>query len=494
MEDEIADWLWDLSNREEMVLKRPKQFWLRELVDSSLDSDRIDYLFRDTYYLHVHKELFWMKERLNRMLRSIRIAPSKINVLSPTMTEQATSVHRVHWDLNFKAEIERALALRSELYKDVYECPAKRSFDEMLTHALVWILRTEVCKGSRNVDAGDDVSQPKAQPESKGPKTFSDTGLSKEATEVRQMLRSLTRVTDDELFHLLYEVGTAPEHALPLALVHDVASGRPFESVWRLAIPLASLQDAKKRALDLAAEWSGCERSYRAAMEGARSPVRHKDAAKELVTNVHKSIRINDMKELCALAYWMEWEFGQSFTGRENTEKLLWQRIIDGNGNPQVKGLVGSIIDELHRKLCWPRASDNEMESVLDALHRYPLLFVSVPWVSPPGGRQQENGVPFELINWELEDVPVFHRDGKPVVDEGPEILQRQRSNFYPINVFAPKVLADDSQVRELISGLMCQMIFSCVWYIPDVVEDAGFRWWENKIDQSLVRSLIPTG
>jgi hypothetical protein len=152
-------------------------------------------------------------------VRRVAVLPvnKEVVIMQKTVAlNKATVVaHRLHWDIKLKRVIDDLLSLRADLYMNVYEAPEKRVFDEMLAHALVWILREEAPPTS---DRDEHVAG---------------------------VLQKVMQITDDELFHFLYEVGAKPKHSVSISLVRDVAIGRPFQRFGELEFRLASCEKQK---------------------------------------------------------------------------------------------------------------------------------------------------------------------------------------------------------------------------------------------------------
>jgi len=82
----------------------------------------------------------------------------------------------------------------------------------------------------------------------------------REPDSLKRALRQVAGVTDDELFHLMYEVAANPSAAiclLPLFMISP--SGRPFVPVWLLDIPVESFDAIQARQQDISCTWEDIE-------------------------------------------------------------------------------------------------------------------------------------------------------------------------------------------------------------------------------------------
>jgi HD superfamily phosphohydrolase len=443
--DQIIEFLAQLIRPGTLAKVNPKKFWLRELIDSAIDADRLDYLMRDTEALHWRAQV--RTEDVTAMIKGVRVLPGTVSLplMEQPFRKVSSEVHRLHWDLARKSVVEDLLRLRSELYAKVYEAPEKRAFDEMLAHALVWILRKEV----------------ESNPE-----------------RLTQVLQRVALITDDELFHFLYELGCKPSHMLAMTLVHDLAVGRAFTEVWRCGIPLELLQAGQKRMLELASLWHGEELSLRkevADLKGVPVGATGKNSPPmvQLLPRLKNHLEISTDKDFQPMIYFLCALYGKSFKSREYLERILWDELFQSHSDP---GLGQSLKDELFEtknRILWDCLQQSEHnDNLWMEMQHTPLIFLSIPWV--PHSSQD-----LDLANWEQQEDIVFHLEGVRCEEEK-DIARRIHQEMYPISVFLPATLVD-SNVRRRVGDLMHKLIWSIAWFRPEEVINQNYEWWSDQ-------------
>jgi HD superfamily phosphohydrolase len=448
--------------------KNRNKYWLRELVDSIIDADRLDYLLRDTHELRWDTKI--SRERIDALLKGVMVLPATVVVpaIEPgePITRTPQTVPRLHWDVSMRRTVEDLLALRAELYMQVYEAPEKRALDEMIAHALIWMLRRELGESKQG-----------------GP-----------SAALADTLKSLTAITDAELFHFLYELGASPEYILPIAVIHDVILGRPFREVWRCPIPIAELAGAQQSMIELAERLGAIELEAR---KGSGTLLGHLDLdMHELIPKLRTAITIEIAEskpdsyrkasdkleqDFMGVVYHVEYMYGRSHARREALEKLLWERLLIANDEDNgLSKAIRSVLLEAYARDEWPclKSSTDEVWKLIEST---PLIFLSIPWVPPrlvgeQAGTDVESDV--SLVNWELSDEVLWHQDG--VATQLPkDVPRRTREEFYPVSVYLPPILAASPKVQELVSRLMCKLLYSFAWYHPHETLRDHFKWWE---------------
>ncbi len=201
-----------LTERSEMP---PHLRFLQDVVDGELDADRLDYLWRDTLHLGFRQEL---APELHDVLglseapaSRVDDSPSPLGDLVASVTvQEKEGGRRLAFGGHLKKTVSAALLLRFIYYLRVYETPEKRIYDELLARVIYSAL-----------DAGGLVQHGRVT-------------TKKLATELRLL-------TDDDLFHFLYESSTRQAHrgrakafSTILPMVHDVVQARPWQIVWNI--------------------------------------------------------------------------------------------------------------------------------------------------------------------------------------------------------------------------------------------------------------------
>lgn len=448
----IVRFLRLLTSAPELARVAPARYWLRELVDSQIDSDRIDYVLRDS---HALRRVPPFRERdIDDLVKGARIAWSQLALPRMEMGEEMhleqCKVARVHWPASQETTVEEFLSFRGGLYRDVYEAPEKRSLDEMLVHALIWLCSWELAP-----DGGEPSQE-----------------------QIGALLRQLVYVTDDELFHYLYEIGTRTGFRIPVALVHDVAVGRPFVEVWRRGIAVESLDDAAAAAAVLFEE---CEKAREALLREYRlvsgATMLGLDLTPGLKSLLDKCRAVlpgipNEAHE-AALLFCLERNYGRSFRRREQLEGLVWNRLL-ATPDGAVRDLLVKELWALHSGSRWDCDRSPSIQNADDLLayfRPFPLVFLSIPWVPPHGVKN------VELAEWARELDVLFHQ-GAAAVSVERDLPRRRRQSIYPISVFLPGRLASHERIVATVDDLMQRLIYSLVWLYPERARPEGYEWW----------------
>jgi HD superfamily phosphohydrolase len=447
-----------LITPEKLASERPDKYWLRELVDGVLDSDRIDYLLRDTHALRWHTGVD--KDEVDELIKGgLRVQPSPLELAvfeDEKLALKKFNVKRIWWDWEKRKVVEDLFALRAELYTEVYEAPEKRALDEMLSHALIWILKEEI-RTNPHWGARD--------------------------LKLDKVLQQLTAITDDELFHFLYEIGTKPRHSLSMAIIHDLAVGRPFREAWRASIPFAELRSSQKRMRDLGGEWAAKEVGLRTSNFAYRTLMQSDPDARVLLPELRGVLAMGSdaalealQHDFYAILYYAEERCGRSFARREILEKLLWDRILSANGDAALAKKIERALLDACNKCAWSCQS-LATEDLLQRIRDTPLVFVSIPWVPPIVAEDDEEGVDDAgLVNWERQAEPLFYN--RPPGSQAIDVAFRSNQGYYPISVYLPQVLAVSEDVRKLVGRLMTSLLYSLAWYRPQEALKEGYPWW----------------
>lgn len=207
---EILDLLKFFANptAKQLQEKFSDKYYLSELVDSIVDADRIDYLYRDSRNLDLSDPMDVAPLRLIDGVSTQQVE-----------TNQEVKVRTLSWHSEYQDDIEELLQSRRKLYKEYYESADKLAIDEMLSHAVYHFLEYF------NIDA------------SKGNHTDSE------------IMRRISYLTDMGLIHFLHEVG---QPFITYELIRDMYRGQfivPIED-YNLAFPGDDESDNEKSGFD----------------------------------------------------------------------------------------------------------------------------------------------------------------------------------------------------------------------------------------------------
>jgi HD superfamily phosphohydrolase len=109
------------------VLDDDGKFFLKQIVDYQIDSDRIDYLLRDGLHLG---EVVYDKNSWIDVLMSARV----------TQDPNHKNRKRIAFSDKYVLRIDHILSLRDRFYREYYEHPVKLALDEMLCHIVFYYL------------------------------------------------------------------------------------------------------------------------------------------------------------------------------------------------------------------------------------------------------------------------------------------------------------------------------------------------------------------
>jgi HD superfamily phosphohydrolase len=230
-----------ILDREACASEYPDWVFLAQLIDSDVDVDRLDYLIRDNRYLGRSKE--------DEYVAAARTVISSLAVANHAVGNKRYRV--LAFEESVREPLRVLLNLRQELYQDVYEHPENVAVDEMIGHALFYILRSrgffEISKEAGRVE------------------TRVRTGL------LADVARAIGLLTDHQFSDVLQWLALNPRNAestWAVQLDHD-AGINPFEPLEVRWID-ATQKDTIDERVDLVL--ARVEESLRAERESQRLP------------------------------------------------------------------------------------------------------------------------------------------------------------------------------------------------------------------------------
>ncbi len=156
---------------------------LASLLDGPIDVDRCDYLPRDL--MHLGRDPTSVVKAGNVIAKSVAVAPSKGLVFREENDDVGRAIREI-W------------GAREDAYRTVYEAPAKLSYDAMLQHAIFYFLTREAA-------------------------------LDEAAASSGELVTAFLALTDDELYHLCYELGGKALHGNTWFLLRGTVACQPFD-------------------------------------------------------------------------------------------------------------------------------------------------------------------------------------------------------------------------------------------------------------------------
>jgi HD superfamily phosphohydrolase len=112
-----------LADPATVMQEAPKLFFLRDIVTSALDADRLDYLIRDA-----------------ELLESTDLRPYFSELVKTAIALPENGLTRLAFAVEQKPAVERALGMRRRLYSTHYESAPKLILDDMLCHGIYYVL------------------------------------------------------------------------------------------------------------------------------------------------------------------------------------------------------------------------------------------------------------------------------------------------------------------------------------------------------------------
>lgn len=169
------------------------KYFLTEIVDSIVDADRLDYLYRDAHNLGHTKP---MDADLRRLIGAVST--------QETTSERGLSITALSWNKKYSEDIENLLQKRRDFYRKYYESPSKIAIDEMISHSIYNFIEHFSIDASR--------------------------GSNKDSL----IMNRLAYLTDSELIHFLLEIG---QPFITNELIRDVYRGHFFVPIEEYELP-----------------------------------------------------------------------------------------------------------------------------------------------------------------------------------------------------------------------------------------------------------------
>lgn len=299
--------------------------YLAEIVDSELDSDRIDYLWRD----HIHLEMKDFEKSATEIRALIGSAcPIREQIMIPTygvrfgdVEEQPKTETHLYFGYEYANEMVRnLLEKRVEFYRKYYEHPTKLIADEMLIHAIFYAMR------DANVFGPDGAADGVAD--------------------------RFSFLTDDGLLAFLGELTSLPGLEIPRFLVQDFRANRNFSVLYKRGIPRAKFHDLSERykvvqgrlGLFEAQHWPEVEHANSVSPAALVGDKEYAALVMDLDRIVREDIVIDPQQELVTgraprmgdrlLKYDEDYDifhlqflYGRGFVKRAKLEMLLWSEL-----------------------------------------------------------------------------------------------------------------------------------------------------------------------
>jgi len=425
--------------------------FMAEIVDSDLDADRLDYIWRD----HIHL----MEGSLDDKKAEIEDLIESVSVI-----EEPRGEKHLYYDAVHEGTITDLLDLRVKFYTKFYEHPLKIVADEMLAHAIYYVLEGEgVLSGSGEL-----------------------------AQAYRQLAEQFAYLTDDGLFHFLTEVTSKECHIIPYAIMQDLRANRPFEVVCKGSLKRENFYALTERYRVLDHELESIVReemdNIRAHVRGRVLNIFNQGQYRAIIEKFNARIiePVFVQSDGSALRgdpgpgdvcypytreddlYWLQFLYGGSFRKKMLLERQLWKRLqAKEDRDGKFRDALSRVALALNE--CRPSARGG-VEDVIAAVKKTPLVFLTLSWI--PGISDQElrnhkRGLSRNGLRLQTDGVPI-HKEI--------ELTVKSADTDYNVTLSAPAVLLEGHGVKEFIAGVFEEFLQRREWAIPDALEE-GLFW-----------------
>lgn len=433
--------------------------FLAEIVDSDLDADRLDYIWRD--YSHLMLGSFDITQRqVEKLLESMKVI------------EEPKGETHIYFDAEQSEVVEHILDLRVRFYTRFYEHPIKTVADEMLTHAIYYLLQ--------------------------GEGMLDDTGAV--SSSHKGFAEQFSYLTDDGLFHLLTELTSKDMHIIPYALFQDLCANRPFEIVYQEGLKRENFVSLTRRAAALNHAFEAIQREegghIRSFVENLNRGIFNREQYEAILARYNERaclplamsdkdpLVLQDPKTWLGVElpytgeddlYRIQFLYSGSFRKKILLERLLWRTLQDG------KVAFESALGRVALALAASRSGDQKyVHLILSLLRRTPLIFINLSWmpgITDQALRNHKRGFSPEGLR--------FHRSGRPFKMEA-ELTVKSRDTDYYLTICAPRLLLrgkadEDDTLKNLIVKTFNEFLKRREWLVPQALEHHSY--WDTQVD-----------
>lgn len=321
-------------------------YYLAQIVDSALDADRMDYVFRDCRHLGRSTS-----PDVTEMLELVR----GVNALPVPDPDTGNEVTRLCFSKKHKESlVDRFLQVRRDLYLDYYESPEKLIADDMLAHIVYYTIHDV-----QGVPLGRfGYSRPE---------------------ETHGFAAQFMMLTDQSLVQFIYEVGGGNQRSrFGLHLLNDLLRGNLFLEIGREDVLVRQAKDLWDEHTCFKAAIAEEEKAQHTINYGADTDSRlviHPDKSFEILSSTLKS-----HSHEIALIHFANL-FSGGFQDKHCVEKEIWARLLkDNDFKTSVLNyffeLTGADVDD-----------QAELEAVLPDI---PLLHITMPTYAATSARDIE--------------------------------------------------------------------------------------------------------
>src|ERR1039458_220115 len=430
--EQIFEHLAYFADYSDVEVHDPYKAFLREIVDSDLDADRLDYIWRDHVYLTM--SVLPDAAEIEDLICSVKVL------------ENGRGRH-LYYDLVHKDLVDSLLSKRVKYYSNFYEHPLKTVADEMLSHALYYALETVGAFGH-----GSDHEK-----------------------ELGEFADRFAYLTDDGLIQFLAEITSNDDQIVASSLLKDFRTNRTFEIIEkrglhrqdfghltrRIASQQAKLDGIVQEEKDLIRMLARQKRYdfdhtvYREVIEKFNSRIYEPTICENDPDPLWNNKRLEHIPD--EDTYHIQLICGDGFRKKFRLEKMLWEKLLTFR-----EGEVHPFVDALNRvamSMAGSRKGDEEFVlRIKRLLEKSPLIFITLSWI--PGSSEEE------LTNHKrgLSRGGIrFHDNGTPVKQQ-PELTVRSSDEDYFLLLSAPSILQRVPSILKLIQETFEGLLSGRAW------------------------------
>lgn len=315
--DELLRKLQLLTSPRQLLSVAPHLYFLRQIVDSQIDADRIDYVLRDAHYLEAKD----YRDDILPLTSCIRLVE-----LSPPPKKEGDPKPPPRVSLSFErasaGAAAKLLGLRRRYYTEYYEASSKLVVDDMICHGVAHVLDELGVRDSSTIPA--------------------------EIPLLLQVKRGLMMLTDEDFVDVLLELQAPRPEAYDLLLRYQ--QRRFFQPVSSMGIALAQFPrvntaavtwiNAVEQYLDDVAKEAGVDWAVQA--PDRFSPETPRDALGRLLREALGGDGDEELR-LRVLSFGFQFWTQSVFRKRQRFERIVWDRLTTG---PLDKDMLAVILKE----------------------------------------------------------------------------------------------------------------------------------------------------
>lgn len=371
----------DISQTEELGEK----YFLLQIVDSLIDSDRLDYILRDTYHLDFDVKL--EVQRIYEMLSRVKILPIEIEINSEKNKKEKKriKIKSLAFSKKDKNLIESViLSIRRRLYEEIYHNPQKIAIDQMIAHSVYYLLReideNLVKRNERNED-------------------------------IDEIIEELHQLTDEGLMNFIFEIG---KPLYSVELLRDVLHGNfyvPLEII-KISFTEKELEEMNEKIKEFNERYKEMieERKKRLQKLGMYPIGRKCIPLEDMVKFALDITKDWDDKHLIVL---FEIILCSAFHEKCLMEEKIWKYLIEKKEFEKI------FREYISQKMGY--IYEETIEQLYEELKKYPHIFISIPPFIP---RSWEK---WAIYTQELsEDILVYYDENGNPIKEQPDVPLRK--------------------------------------------------------------------